>query len=245
MSSPSLESETKCFEGLLGAVDDIQMFFNFSKSLEKVFQNLLTFLSNGSATEEKQGLSSQQALSKQLAQIFDFALRFDATRMARPNMSNDFSYYRRLLGKFNKHPGIKVNHDEASGLCLFIAEHLPMMNSLSKSAARALEYNNNNGVTEVLSGMANSCMTMLKNKRFTQPDTILLCARAMTGSIVLYDLVDVNGVFHKKSPVFIKSCILTLQREFEPPVGNPLLNAIRFSTSHFNDAPDNIQNMFD
>lgn len=244
MSQPSQESELNAFEGLLLAVDDIQLFFNFSKSLETLFQNLVTTIANGAKNEEKQGIGAQQALSKQVAQIFDFALRFDGTRMARPNMSNDFSYYRRLLGKFNKHPNIKVNHDEASGLCLFIAEPLPMMGSLSKSAARALEYNNG-GVTEVLSCMANSCMSMMRSKRFTSPETIMLCARAMTGSIVLYDLVDVNGVFHKKSPVYVKTCILTLQKELEPEHAQPLLNAIHFSTKHFNDAPDVIQNLFD
>jgi hypothetical protein len=48
-----------------------------------------------------------QALAKQLADVFDFTLRFDQTRMKRPQLSNDFSYYRRLLPKHSQHANIK------------------------------------------------------------------------------------------------------------------------------------------
>lgn len=47
-----------------------------------------------------------QALAKQLALIFDLALQFDWLRMNRPHLANDFSFYRRLLPKFSKHPKV-------------------------------------------------------------------------------------------------------------------------------------------
>lgn len=68
-----------------------------------------------------------------LSDIFDFTLRFDALRMERPFLPNDFSYYRRLLPKFNKHPGVKIKDDEASGMALFTAEHIPMMTTLARA----------------------------------------------------------------------------------------------------------------
>jgi hypothetical protein len=240
MSTPTPENEQEAFEGLLVAVDSISAFFNYAKQLEKVLPELLVTLAQPT-TDEKQTLADQQALAKQLADIFDFTLRFDQTRMMRPNLSNDFSYYRRLLPKFSKHPDIKVKDDEASGMALFTAEHIPMMSCLSKAAARALEKNEH--VTTALSVMANSCMKMVKSKKFSKPETNLFCARAMTGSIVLFDHVDPISAFHKRSPILIKQCILLLKKEF--PKETSLMNAIRFSTKNFRNAPSSIQDLFD
>jgi len=191
--------------------------------------------------ESKQSLADQQALVKQLADIFDFTLRFDQTRMQRPNLSNDFSYYRRLLPKFSKHPDIKIKDDEASGMALFTAEHIPMMSCLAKAGGRALERNTH--VTTALSVMANSCCQMIKSKKFPRPETNMFAARAMTGSIILFDHVNALGAFHKKSPIQIKNCILLLKKEF--PKEQALMNAIHYSTKNFRTAPPDIQALFD
>jgi len=241
MSTPTLTNETEAFEGLLVAVDSISQFFNYSKQLEQTVPDLLMSLARGADNENKQSFQDQQALAKQLADVFNFALKLDQTRMLRPFLSNDFSYYRRLLPKFNKHPAIKVKDDDASGMALFTAEHIPMTSTLAKAAGSALE--KNSYVTAALALMANSCMSMIKSKKFAKPETNLFCARAMTGAIVLFDHVDPIGAFHKKSPIALKQCILLLKREFPKEVG--LLNAIHFSTKHFRDADSNIQALFD
>jgi len=244
MSTPTYENEKEAFEGLLAAVDSIATFFDYAKSLERVLPELLLVIAKGAPSDEKgqaQSLADQQALAKQLADIFDFTLRFDQTRMMRPHLSNDFSYYRRLLPKFSKLPQVKIKDDEASGMALFTAEHIPMMSCLSKAAARALE--KNEFVTVTLSIMANSCHKMIKSKKFPKRETNLFCARAMTGSIVLFDHVEQLGAFHKRSPIQLRACIQLLKREFPKEIS--LLNAIRFSTKHFKDAPANIQDMFD
>lgn len=80
-------------------------------------QLLLALASDTNGAEpSKQQIADQVALAKQLAMILDFSLQFDQTRMLRPHLSNDFSYYRRLLPKFNKHPDVRVKDDEASGM---------------------------------------------------------------------------------------------------------------------------------
>jgi hypothetical protein len=43
----------------------------------------------------------------------------------------------------------------------------------------------------------------------------------MSGSIVLYDHIAPLGVFHKKSPVSIKSVIQVLKKEFPGNDGQP------------------------
>lgn len=186
------------------------------------------------------------ALLSHRADVFDFTLRFDALRMERPFLPNDFSYYRRLLPKFNKHPGVKIKDDEASGMALFTAEHIPMMTTLARACAK---WDANDArsahVMEALALMANSCMKMIKTKKFTKPATLLFCARAMTGSIVLYDHISPMGVFAKKSPISIKQVIQVLKKDFPGNDGIILLNAIQFSTKHYKEASDATKEMFE
>jgi len=245
MSEPSHENEQEAFEGLLGAVDSIATFYGFCKELETVFPELLTAIAQ--ARPEATGPDGKtpfipDALALQLAQILSFGLEFDRVRMMRPNLSNDFSYYRRLLPKFNKHPDIRIKDDEASGMALFTAEHIPITNTLCKAAARAQETNNH--VTTVLSVLANSCNKALRTKKFACDQNLVdMCGRAMACAIVIFDNVDAVSVFSKKSPVQVKSCIQTLKRDFAKD--QSLINTIHYSTKRFNMAPQNIQDMFD
>lgn len=243
MSSPTPENELAAFEGLLHSVDSVSVFYNYAKDLERVTPELLSTLTKDGA-DTKGSLSDQQALAKQLADIFDFTLRFDALRMERPFLPNDFSYYRRLLPKFSKHPGVKIKDDEASGMALFTAEHIPMMTTLARACHWEADDPRNQHVTEALALMANSCMKMIKNKKFTKPATLLFCARAMAGSIVLFDHVSPLGVFHKKSPIPVKQAVALLKKEFPGNDGIILLNAIQFSTKHFKEASDSTKEMF-
>lgn len=245
MKEPTPENEAAAFEGLLLAVDDIALFYNFARDLERVVPELLVTLANagaGHSSEEARAaaLQGQQAVAKQLGDIFAFALLFDQIRMARPFLSNDFSYYRRWLPKFSKHPNLRVKDDEASGMALFTAEPTPMIGCLIKAAARAMEKNEN--VTFVLALMANSCYKMVKTKRFENADTNLFCLRTMTGSIILYDHVDTLGAFSKRSPIPLKSCVTLLKKEFPNEEG--LLNSIHYTTKHYKDAPRDIQELF-
>lgn len=247
MSKPSEETEMAAFEGLLEAVDSIAQFYQFSRDMEKVFPKLMTKLAESVKAPEKMcHLEEMPGLTKQLATIFDFTLSFDRVRMLRPNLSNDFSYYRRLLPKFNKHAGIKVKDDEASGMALFTAEHIPMTTCLAKAGAKAQELliiadgkAAEGKIGHVLSTMANSCMLMLKNGKAADTNFV---ARAMTGAVVIFDHVDHAGAFHRRTPIAIKTIITILKKDF---TDLSLLNAIRYSTKNFREAPEGIQGLFD
>lgn len=240
MMNKSPDAEEKCFDALLQSVAKINRFFEFSGQLETIFPKVLNKVC---ATDEegKEQLVNTQALAMQIAQVFDFTLRFDQERMMKSPISNDFSYYRRLLPKFTDHPDIVVGDDEASHMAMFTAEHIPMMSSLTKAGTQAAAQNEN--VTLGLALLANSCLHMINNKSFSNPATNLFCARAMTGSIVLYDRISELGVFHKKSPVQLKACVQCLKAQFSDDFS--LLNAIHFSTRTFRNAPSNIQSLFD
>jgi len=250
MSKPSQETEEAAFEGLLKAVESIQTFYNFSRDMEKIFPELVNKLAEYVHLGDNLcHLHEVPNLTRQLAKIFDFTLKFDRIRMLRPNLSNDFSYYRRLLPKFNKHADIKVKDDEASGMALFTAEHIPMTTCLAKSGAKAQEMlviadgkAADGKIGYVLATMANSCLLLLKNE--SPPDSEkMYIARAMTGSVVIFDHVDHAGAFHRRTPIAIKAIIQMLKNNFSSELS--LVNAIRYSTKNFRDAPMNIQDLFD
>jgi len=65
----------------------------------------------------------------------------------------------------------------------------------------------------------------------------------MTGSVVIFDHVDNAGSFHRRTPIAIKQIISMLKKDFTADMS--LVNAIRYSTKNFRDAPENIQTLFD
>lgn len=244
MMNRTPDAESVCFTALLDSVSRINDFFTFSQRLEREFPILLTNVCQFSG-DSSDILADKQALAKQVAEVLDFTLRFDAQRMLTSALSNDFSYYRRLLSKFSSHPDIIVTDDDAATMAMFTAQYQPMMETITKAGVSA--FNQNPHIKPGLAVLANSCRMMIEAKKFQSPATTLFCARAMTGAIVLYDRIDADsqgmGVFHKKSPIKVKACIQLLKRQFPDEGG--LLNAIHYSTSTFNNASSSIQALFE
>ncbi len=65
-------------------------------TIESIFPKLVSFLTvNGPGV----AFEKYQASAYQLANILNFALQFDLTKMSNPSIQNDFSYYRRTVSK--------------------------------------------------------------------------------------------------------------------------------------------------
>jgi hypothetical protein len=110
------------------AVDKLYEFYSFSivlrmsvllsefcfNTLEKYWSRLLDTLCQDDAI---QGLRDNLAFAKQLAQIFDFVFHFDEAKMVNPAIQNDFSYYRRVLGRM-KNLDKETKH-KVSNFCRF------------------------------------------------------------------------------------------------------------------------------
>lgn len=237
----SAENEAKAFEGLLVAVDSIAIFFEYCNKLQAIFPKFVSVIAKDYTAGDDLQEQVPQALCKQLIHLVGFAIRFDQVRMLRPNLSNDFSYYRRLLPKFNKNPDIRIKDDAASGMALFTAQHIPMVNALIKASEKAVAKDER--VSLVLALLGNSCLKAIRDGRLTNKDTRLVCARGMAGAVVLYDHVAIPHAFQKKAPIKTKEIVVMLKREFSSEV--PLLNAIKFSTKNYNDAPDSLQRLFE
>jgi len=96
ITTPGAETEEAAWNAVVPAVEQLKEFYDFSLELESCFPKLLVALCK---TDPKQNINNQQALAKQMADVFDFVLRFDDLKMVNPAIQNDFSYYRRTLNR--------------------------------------------------------------------------------------------------------------------------------------------------
>lgn len=78
ITTPGAETEEAAWNAVLPAVDQLQEFYDFSLELEACFPKLLVALCKN---DPKDSLASQQALAKLLANVFDFVLRFDDSKV--------------------------------------------------------------------------------------------------------------------------------------------------------------------
>jgi len=237
ITTPGPETEESAWNAVLPAVDQLQEFYEFSLELEACFPILLVALCKN---DPKDSLSSQQALAKLLANVFDFVLRFDDSKMVNPAIQNDFSYYRRTLNRMKlskKDLNIKIRDELANRMSLFFAYPTPMMKVLSETTVKFLSSDSSiprENVTTALAAIANICHDMVFKKKFEADSTNMFCLRAMTGAIILFDHLHAQGAFAKKSPINIKGCINVLKGYTASPTDG-LLNALRFTTIHLND----------
>jgi len=246
ITTPGPENEDAAWGAVVPAVEQLREFYDFSLELDVCFPKLLVALCK---TNPKENIGSQQALAKQLADVFDFVLRFDDLKMVNPAIQNDFSYYRRTLNrkKITKTDvNITIRDELANKMSLFFAYPTPMMNVINETTVKFLSQDSSvprDNVTMALATMANVCQEMIVQKKFTNETTNMFCLRAMTGSVILFDHLHASGAFSKKSMINIKGVITTLKTYPTSGGGSGsgstdgLLNALRFTTIHLND-PD-------
>merc|ERR1711963_784777 len=249
ITNPSPDTEEEAWNAVLPAVEQLKEFYDYSLELESVFPKLLVALCKD---DPKNSLGDQQALAKQLADVFDFVLRFDDLKMVNPAIQNDFSYYRRTLNRMKlskKDFNISIRDELANRMSLFFAYPTPMMNVINETTVKFLSQGDGvprENVTDALATMANVCQEMVQKGNFQNKETNMFCLRSMTGSIILFDHLHSTGAFSRKSPIHIKGCITALKNF---PGGSPdgLLNALRFTTQHLSDpdTPANIKHMLD
>jgi hypothetical protein len=242
ITDPGPETALEAFEALLPAVASIKSFHDYSLGLDSVLKKLIEQLANAQERDPSPGcLTSNAALSVELVGVLAFVLEFDSTRQTRPNLSNDFSYYRRLAPKHQKHPDIVVKDEAAGTMSMFIAQHIPMLKTAIKAAQSIADMGAQQHVTGLLALVSNSLLHMLRSGLFDGDEQKLKLMRGMTGAVLVFDHVDSLGVFRRSSGVACKSVIQFLKREGPPE----LLNAIHYSSKTFENAPGRIQALFE
>jgi hypothetical protein len=276
------EAELEAFNGLLPGIESVSRFFSFSKVVEQLMSQLLVKLSQkepgtlsasasssspsaaaagadtpsspggSSAPSLKLADSSHHCLARQLADLVAFAMEFDEKRLVCQQLSNDFSYYRRLLSKFErgpeKHPGIIVTTDQALTMSQFTADPNPMITAAVKGIKTATG-EGGDAVQYALSILANSCAHKLKTSKSLKEKDCLLVARVMVGAVILFDhsfLPETGGAFGKKSPITIKQCAQQIKKLGVTPAQKETLKAfIKFTSKNYANAGDSLKAEFE
>jgi len=228
LSDPTPEHERKAFDTVKPNVETVYNLHMISTELQGLFPELMNALATDN---EKRSIQEQQAVCKTVANLFEFVLKIDELKLMKPGIQNDFAYYKRSLGKHADDEDLLVRDDNASTISMFIAQPIPLMNTLARSALKVAE--SNPFVTKTLATMANICLHLVKAGKFEEEATNLLCLRAMVGCIVLFDHIDAQGAFVKRSGINIKQAVSVLCKEYGHMTS--LKNTLRFSTLHYSD----------
>eukprot|EP00735_Rhodelphis_limneticus_P013935 TRINITY_DN7900_c0_g1::TRINITY_DN7900_c0_g1_i1::g.23690::m.23690 TRINITY_DN7900_c0_g1::TRINITY_DN7900_c0_g1_i1::g.23690 ORF type:complete len:309 (-),score=54.51,sp/Q8T2H0/FAM49_DICDI/40.82/6e-73,DUF1394/PF07159.7/1.8e-80 TRINITY_DN7900_c0_g1_i1:188-1114(-) len=226
-STPTAEDEA--WEAVVSRVEEMKFYYDVSRDLDAAVPKFLSRLSGASPIDN---LTKNQAIAKQFVELLNFALRFDEQKMMNPHLQNDFAYYKRNLSKAKtKAVTGSVREEDANRISLFLANATPMMQTLIDATTKVANADPN--IPNLLSILANVCLSVVVHEKCGDENTKMLCLRAMTGSAVLFDHIDPQGVFRKNSPVVIKRAIQVLKAQRPSP--DILLNALRFSSKHFKD----------
>mmetsp|Transcript_36704 Transcript_36704/g.57648 ORF Transcript_36704/g.57648 Transcript_36704/m.57648 type:complete len:313 (-) Transcript_36704:197-1135(-) len=234
ISQPTEENEERAWTAILPAVDQLKEFYDYSSEISsEAFVLLVTELCK---EDPKASISSHQAWAKQLAQVFDFVIRFDDLKMVNPAIQNDFSYYRRALNRMKLKKGsgadLKIKDELANRMSLFFAYPTPMMNSIIAESGDKFSQDQVTQVTKALGVMSMVCQQMVKPEAPAEQN--LFCMRCMVGCIILYDHLHPNGAFRKGPDIDIKSCITTV-KDADCEEKAALQNVLRFTNMHLND----------
>jgi len=233
LNDPNPKTEEAAWKTVSKAVEKLHSFYQFSLALENVWPKILDCVC---LEDSVAGVSSHLALTKQVGQIFDFVFHFDEAKMVNPAIQNDFSYYRRVLGRMkskgDKKEKVIVDEELANKMSFFFAYPTPMMKVLI-DATTGFDKNQKHRLIGGLSLVANACLKSLNTDDNSKEEKTMLFLCAMTGCVILVDHLHDEGAFHAKSPIRIRSCIALLKNhELSTDF---LLNSLKFTTLHLND----------
>ena len=245
MSSPKdAAKQVQCFRACLPNIRTIKHFYEIGDSLQAVSVEVVQVLAESARTEGDDGIASQQALLKGLGEILCFSLSFDQKKMMCPEIQNDFSFFRRSLGKHASQPGIPVSDVEANNVSMFVAQAMPMIHCL-KTALTGIN-RQNPAIARLLSLVGNVCCATLMRKRdgsVTMSDeTSVFVVSCMVVAMVLYDECSVSGVFRRGSAIDARRAV-TQVKTFPPETSNMLLNVLQYSTRTYKSAPDGVKRL--
>ncbi|ELP85147.1 hypothetical protein EIN_081790 [Entamoeba invadens IP1] len=239
IATPSAETEEAAWRAIIPQVQLINSFFEFSRSMKTQFSEAMSVVSRTNGTLS---VTNLQATTVQIMELIDFAIQFDNKKLMNPGLQNDFSYYRRSVGKMKqKHrEDVVLRDDVTNQISMFFAFAAPMVLCLSETATESVKGGTNlENFASFLSVVASSCCgsAMVKGQDAVKN------LRIMTGCILLYDTVVPTGVFNTKGKFNILDCVRALKGfETNRDEVDLLVNALKFSTKHFNDSdtPKNV-----
>jgi hypothetical protein len=237
--------EEKAWKSVKKSVAKLLKFYNYSQHIDELWPQLLKYLSENS----EEVITNQQALLKEISQLFHFIFLFDLKKMMNPHIQNDFAYYRRVLSRMKnskEKKKLSVNDELANKMSFFFAYPTPMMKVLIDATTKIFNKDEEKeNLISSLSLLANvslkAVLDALENPSHKEDvdngndHHVLLYLCTITGCVILVDHLDQRGVFHSKSTIFIKRAVETITDYRDITNTDFLLNSLRFTTLHLND----------
>jgi len=262
--SATVENEKNAWKNVAPRALKLKECFDMSHRLASVGPKIFTKIctqsqSTGGVVEL---LEFHQALIKQFAKVVDSVMFLDNLKMSKPEINNDFSFFRRLrtkMSKINNTPEVgtgnnpfvfddkisQQTNDLASNMRLIndmtnmFARPTPFLSTFTESLSKFVKESEQvvaERTPEMIGTMATVCQKMLDNpalrSKMKNITTEPFIVRVVVGLVILYDHVDPKGVFVKGSKVDVKGIVKTI---CEFPDCDKLLDAIRYTTVHLND----------
>ena len=314
--------EMECWKAVCVSVRQLAGFYGCSVSLSAAFSDNLRILcssnnpNSNSVSSNPASLDISNAASDypeeemmiwknmevnqeacyELANILSFAMHFDEVKMRLPALQNDFSYYRRTLGRIKLHSAANNNNsstlndnterdgmrrrmmemapvaeEETNHISLFISSPTPMLATLISTVTSSPSVRRNQRIPaemicKCLNVLAEVCHRAIVRNAFVRNEMVSVCLRVVVASLVLIDHCDPIGVFvdpatpsdrnNNKNYISKKLKLPSIFKGNMPPTRRgidveehikliqtyagaqtrSLLNALRYSTKHFNDA---------
>jgi len=229
LNDPGQKSEQAAWKAVSKAVDTLYDFYQYGVAIEKAWPRLLDAVCKDNPID---GISHNLALTKLIALIFDFVFHFDEKKMVTPAIQNDFSYYRRVLGRMrDRNAKLKVDEELGNKMSFFFAYPTPMMKVLI-DATTEYDATVKPRLVAGLSALANISLGNIQRNTLDDSKTMLLLC-CMTGCIILVDHLRDEGAFDKKSPIRIRQAISLLKGTTHNT--DFLVNSLRFTTLHLNE----------
>lgn len=215
--SRNFDLQKTSFEGVSPNIIDISTFYYLSVDIAKVVAELTSRLVHGRVDVFEQ----HAAIAKCLGDVLLFSFEFDQQKMLKPEIQNDFSFYRRALGTKALDNVLKpVSADVAHVISMWIAQNLPMTNAII------------NIDSVPLAALSNLCCGMVQ--RQTAGPNLSHILRVMVASIIVFDRVNDIGAFHPASLIKMRKVVSAIAK-FGGEDRVLLSDSLKFSTIHYKD----------
>ena len=133
ISNPNdMDIALACAKALIPNVGTIAGWMTLAGDVAKEIERLCESLANTTAAPEPPAISSDPASTTALLKLIHFCWKFDQGKLLKPGVQNDFSGYRRVVGKVPADTvGLSIGESETNTISMwstcFFAIHLLML----------------------------------------------------------------------------------------------------------------------
>jgi len=222
----------------------------FSLKVQKVIPKLLDQI----CKEEDLllALDSNQSITKLLAEILYFILRFDELKLSNSSIQNVFPYYRRYQSKRKAADPdcfVPVQEEVTDKMSMFFASPTPMLTVVLETMTNYMDNDQATAenVTNCLMILANVCKEMVATPescaKIESSGSINFVLRVMVTVVIMYDHLHPIGAYSKKANIDIRGFIKVLKNPTHVSTSEGLINCLRYRSKHAYayDTPKNIK----